>query len=85
MIKQEFSHADQEDQDVLSAFTGMTRQHGISDEESAILFYLLIELAGPAGSNAILYQSPCDLETLKPYLFESVRRIVRQFEEKAEE
>ncbi len=84
IIKQEFSHADQDDQDVLQTFNTMTRQHGISDTDSAIMFYLLIELAGPAGCNAILYQNPCDLETLKPYLFESVRRIVRQFEEKSQ-
>ena len=29
--------------------------------------------------SAILYQEPCDLEELKPHLFDTVRSIVRQF------
>ena len=43
------------------------------------MLYMLVELVGASCYSATLYQEPCDLETLKPYLYQSVRSIIRQF------
>ena len=47
------------------------------------MLYLLVELIGSSCYSAILYSEPCSLEVLKPSLFESVRRIIRQFREES--
>ena len=57
--------------------------YGIRPPRSEILLYLLVELIGSSCYSAILYSEPCSLEVLKPSLFESVRRIIRQFREES--
>ena len=83
ILKREIVRTEPEDEDeaFLDALHSMTATYGISPHESEIMLYLLVELMGSACYNAILYGEPCDLPTLKPYLFESVRRIIRQFSE----
>ena len=71
--------AEKDDMEFIESFHSMTEPHGIHLPESEIMLYMLSELIGGACYSAILYEEPCDLETLKPYLFESVRQIVRQF------
>ena len=66
-----------------SAFQAMTEPCGIRPPRSEILLYLLVEFIGSSCYSAILYSEPCSLEALKPYLFESVRRIIRQFREES--
>ena len=66
-----------------TAFHAMTEPYGIRPPRSEILLYLLVELIGSSCYSAILYSEPCSLETLKPSLFESVRRIIRQFREES--
>ena len=83
ILKQTMFETEQEDMAFVEDFRGLTEPHGIYPPQSEILLYLLVELVGAACYNAILYAEPCDLATLKPYLFESVRRIVRQFLEQA--
>ena len=81
ILKQELIGSPQDEEDFLfvEAFHGMTEPHGIHPPESEIMLYLLVELMGSACYNAILYEQPCSLSTLKPYLFETVRQIIRQF------
>ena len=73
--------AEDDDNDFIEKFHALTAPRNITSTKSEIMLYLLVELIGASCYNAILYENPCDLETLKPYLFGSVRSIVAQFAE----
>lgn len=45
--------------------------------EPEIMLFLIVELVSGACYSAILYKDPCDLETLKPHLYSTVRNIIR--------
>ena len=48
-----------------------------SFNEPEIMLFLIVELVSGACYSAILYQEPCDLETLKPHLYETIRTMIR--------
>lgn len=69
----------EEDFEFLPVLHSLTAPYGITTQESEIMLYLLVELVGASCYSATLYQEPCDLDTLKPHLFQAVRSIVSQF------
>jgi AcrR family transcriptional regulator len=73
----------EEDFDIQAVFRLLTQESGISERESEIMLYFIVELVGSSCYSAILYGEPCPLEELKPHLFESVRQIIRQFTQEA--
>lgn len=75
----------EDDFDFAGLFHQLAEEYGIPHRESEIMLYLLVELVGSACYSAILYQEPCSMEELKPWLFEAVRQIIRQFSEKGNE
>lgn len=80
VLKREIIRPDaDEDFEFLPVLHSLTAPYGLTTQESEIMLYLLVELVGASCYSATLYQEPCDLETLKPHLFQSVRAIVRQF------
>lgn len=80
ILKRQLARAETEDDfEFKRVFMELTAPYGISVAESEILLYLLVELVGATCYNAILYAEPCSLAALKPYLFESIRRIIAQF------
>ncbi|MBR5363275.1 MAG: TetR/AcrR family transcriptional regulator [Oscillospiraceae bacterium] len=46
-------------------------------KEPEIMLFLIVELVSGACYSAILYQDPCDLETLKPHLYDTIRQMIR--------
>lgn len=46
-------------------------------KDPEIMLFLIVELVSGACYSAILYQDPCDLETLKPHLYETIRTMIR--------
>lgn len=70
----------EDDFDFAQLFLQASSEYGISQKDSEIMLYLIVELVGSACYSAIVYQEPCSMEALKPRLFDSVRLIVRQFE-----
>lgn len=80
VLKREIVRADQdEDEEFTTVFHSLTEPYGISNGDSEIMLYLIVELVGASCYSAILYEEPCSMDDLKPHLFESVRGIVRQF------
>ena len=80
VLKREIVRADQEEEvEFTTVFLGLTSPYGISEQDSEIMLYLIVELVGASCYSAILYEEPCSMDDLKPHLFESVRGIVRQF------
>ena len=46
-------------------------------KEPEIMLFLIVELVSGACYSAILYKDPCDLDTLKPHLYETIRTMIR--------
>lgn len=81
MLKQEASRplTEAEDFDLMTLFKLTAKDSGIPEKKLEIMLYLIVEMVGSTCYSAILYQEPCDLDELKPHLFDTVRSIVRQF------
>lgn len=81
MLKQEASRplTEAEDFDLMTLFNLTAKDSGIPEKKLEIMLYMIVEMVGATCYSAILYQEPCDLEDLKPHLFDTVRAIVRQF------
>lgn len=85
VLKREITRPEPEENfEFTRVFRSLTAPYGISQADSEIMLYLLVELVGASCYSSILYKEPCTLELLKPHLFETVRRIVRQFIEGAQ-
>ena len=85
VLKREITRPELEESfEFTRVFRSLTAPYGISQADSEIMLYLLVELVGASCYSSILYKEPCTLELLKPHLFETVRRIVRQFIEGAQ-
>ena len=87
MLKQEASRplTEMEDFDLMTLFKLTAKDSGIPEKKLEIMLYMIVEMVGSTCYSAILYQEPCDLEELKPHLFDTVRSIVRQFASDATE
>lgn len=83
VLKRELVRSEQEEPEISRVLCELTAPYGVSTEQSEIMLFLIVELVGSACYSAILYQEPCSMETLRPHLLETVRRIVRQFVEEA--
>lgn len=81
MLKQEASRplTEAEDFDLMTLFKITAKDSGIPEKKLEIMLYMIVEIVGSTCYSAILYQEPCDLDELKPHLFDTVRGIVRQF------
>ncbi len=49
-------------------------------KEPEIMLFMIIELVNSTAHSAILYNEPADMETIKPYLFDTVRAIIKEHE-----
>ncbi len=45
-----------------------------------LMMYSILELAGGMSYNAILFHEPMPLEQMKPFLYESIRGIIKQYQ-----
>lgn len=74
MLKQEASRplTEADDFDLMTLFKITAKDSGIPEKKLEIMLYLIVEMVGSTCYSAILYQEPCDLEELKPHLFDTV-------------
>lgn len=56
----------------------MINQEGLSLEQPEIMLFLIVELVSSTCYSAILYKEPADIETIKPYLYKTIRSIIEQ-------
>lgn len=47
------------------------------------MLFTIIELAGSTGYNSILFEEPVSIEAYKPFLYRTVRLIIRSHREEA--
>ena len=62
---------------------GEVYQKMISDapyelKDPEIMLFMIIELVSATCYSAILYSDPCDMDKLKPYLYDTIKLIIRQ-------
>lgn len=59
-------------------FTKGLKDLGISEAEIDHTIYIVIELTGSVAYNTIILEEPSSLETMKPFLFDTIKRIIRR-------
>ena len=47
-------------------------------KDPEIMLFMIIELVSSTCYSAILYSDPCDMDKLKPYLYDTVKLIIQQ-------
>ena len=75
----------EEDINFSDVYERMLQQAPYEFHEPEIMLFLIVELVSGACYSAILYKDPCDLETLKPHLYSTVRNIIRSHQGKEKE
>lgn len=63
-------------------FYAMIENSEYEIEEPEIMLFLITELVSSSCYSSILYSEPADIETIKPYLFQTIRAIIRQHEKR---
>lgn len=56
----------------------MINDEDISLEEPEIMLFLIVELVSSTCYSSILYREPADINKIKPYLFKTVRAIIKE-------
>lgn len=68
--------ADKELTDEISGLIQLNTNRGFTREETIKRIYLVIDLIGSVGSDAIIHESPFGIDEIKPVLFSAVERIL---------
>lgn len=69
-----------DEQDFTSLYISLLKKSDVKYRDPEIMLFLIVELVGSTGFSSIMYKDPCDIETLKPYLFDSIRSILKNHE-----
>ncbi len=64
------------DTDFYEIFLDMVRQDSYEYQDVEVMLFTIVELAGSAGYNSILYKEPLPIEQYKPFLYRCVRLII---------
>ena len=65
------------DREFYDKFLQLVEQDAYSYADVDVMLFTIVELAGSAGYNSILYNEPLPIETYKPFLYRSVRLIIQ--------
>ena len=64
------------DGDFYDKFLGLVTQDKYDYEDVDVMLFTIVELAGSAGYNSILFGEPLPIEQYKPFLYRTVRLII---------
>ena len=65
------------DSDIYEKFLMLVEKDEHKYNDVDVMLFTIVELAGSAGYNSILYGEPLPIEEYKPFLYRSVRLIVK--------
>ena len=65
--------------DLVSNFRSLAEKNGYYFYRPEVVLYIIIETAGSTCYNSILYNQPLPIKEFKPYLFQSIRAILRSY------
>ena len=66
--------------DFRKLYTDALAQSDVQYRDPEVMLFLIIELVSSASYSAILFREPCSMQDLKPSLLESIRGIIRSFQ-----
>lgn len=66
-----------DDRDIYNRFLGLVERDEHEYADIDVMLFTIVELAGSAGYNSILYSEPLPIEEYKPFLYRAVRLIVK--------
>lgn len=69
---------DDHDHNAYELFVRLLHGSGYEFKDPEIMIYMIIEMVSGAIYNPILYEQPVPLEQIKPYLYESIRALIRR-------
>ena len=64
------------DNDIYERFLSMVEEDIYHYQDVDVMLFTIVELAGSAGYNSILYKEPVPIEEYKPFLYRTVRLII---------
>lgn len=65
------------DVDFYALYESMIRESGCDFKTPEIMLFMIVELVSSTVYSCILYEEPVSVEEIKPYLFDTIRQIVR--------
>ena len=65
-------------ENIYEDYCRLLKESGLHFNDPEIMIYMIIELISGTSYNSILYNQPKPIEELKPYLYETVKSIIRQ-------
>ncbi len=65
------------DREFYEKFLGLVEQDSYTYADVDVMLFTIVELAGSAGYNSILYNEPLPIEKYKPFLYRAVRLIIK--------
>lgn len=65
------------DTDIYNRFLDMVEQDEYGYEDVNVMLFTIVELAGSAGYNSIIYKEPVPIDEYKPFLYRTVRLIIK--------
>ena len=65
-------------ENIYEDYCRLLKEFGLHFNDPEIMIYMIIELISGTSYNSILYNQPKPIEELKPYLYETVKSIIRQ-------
>lgn len=72
------SPTSEDDVDFYDVYNSMLKEAPYDLKDPEIMLYMIIELVSSSCYSAILYSDPCPIETLKPYLYQTIRTMIQQ-------
>ena len=67
--------------DYKGIYYDMIEESGYRFNDPDMLLYLVVELVGSTVNTSVLYNVPCDIETIKPHLFSAIKAIIESQKE----
>lgn len=80
IFKNELLYSGTADIDFYNIYSSVFEQSKMKYKNPEILIFMIIELVNATCFSCILYEDPAPVDVLKPYLFESVRQIMKSQE-----
>ena len=72
----EFMGQNEKVQKIIEIFLSELKNRGLSEQESKITLFMIIELVGSVCYSSIILNEPDDIEVIKPILFKKIRMIL---------
>ena len=80
IFKNELLYSDSSEIDFYNIYSSVFEKSEIKYKNPELLVFMIIELVSSTSFSCILYEEPTSIGELKPYLFESVRQMMRSME-----